>query len=128
MVAFYVVRHILYSLMNRGPGYQPFENAPMRLHLLYTFVPFLLILIVGLFVTDLGIVMSISGLLAAVIIAFVLPALCYLKVCGYKVRFWREPRGLRCKALKETWVAVFLVVFGCLCCTIGTVYTIVDYI
>ena len=81
--------------------------------LLFTLPLFAANLLMGIFVESLGIVMSVSGSLSAVVLAFVLPTMCYLKICQYKVCFWKEKgmdRNLR--ALRTTGPPALLWLFG----------------
>ena len=81
--AFYVVRHVLYAVFHRGPHYVSLRDCPLWEHLLFTLPLFGIMLLAAEFITDLGVVMSVSGSLAASNLAFILPCLCYLKLCPY---------------------------------------------
>ena len=59
--SFYVVRHVLYSLFHRGRQYVSIQQAPRWKHLAFTLPLFFVSLGMSLFITQLGIVMSLSG-------------------------------------------------------------------
>ena len=90
-VSYFVVRHVLYGILNHGPQYTSILDVNLKTHLIYTLPSFFVILLMGVLIRNLGIVMSLSGNLAAVILAYVLPPLCYLKVSSFNVKFWNEP-------------------------------------
>eukprot|EP01084_Bolivina_argentea_P286441 491346_1 len=118
--AFYVTRHLCYAMVFRGHG--TYEHAPRRKQILFTFMPWTMYLLIGLFVDDLGFVMSLTGLISGLNIAFVLPALCHLKVgTKYSVAFWTAPKGEKLIAFIDTFPCAFLVVFGVLVSGTGTI-------
>merc|ERR1719410_2252635 len=111
--SFFVARHVCYALFHHGPNYQSITKAPLWKHLLFTLPLFGVNLLMGIFVESLGIVMSVCGSLSAVILAFVLPTMCYLKICQYDVFWWRE-KGMQRKlrALRTTGSPALLWLFG----------------
>ena len=118
--AFYVVRHILYAMVYRGM--ENYEHANKRNKFLFTIIPWTLFLATGLFLRNLGFVMSLAGLLSALNIAFVLPCLCHLKVgTPYSWRFWRATKGYKCAAFIDTFPSVIMIVFGILIGIVGTI-------
>eukprot|EP01083_Nonionella_stella_P198002 727422_1 len=88
--SFFVVRHVCYAMFHHGPGYTSIVDAPLSKHLLFTLPLFAVNVVMGIFIENLGIVMSVSGSLGAVILAFVLPPMCYLRICQFSVLFWTE--------------------------------------
>ena len=118
--AFYVVRHILYAIIFRGM--ETYEHASRQKQIIFTLIPWSLFLCVGLFVDDLGFVMSFAGLLSALNIAFVLPSLCHLKVgTKHSIAFWMAPKGERCNAFCETFPSLILILFGILVGVTGSI-------
>lgn len=91
-ISFYVTRHIIYVLVYRGPQYTSYyeKDSPMATHVVITVGLFVLTMIPVMFVTNLGPVMSITGSVAAVMLAFVLPSMCYLRLQPYSLAFWRS--------------------------------------
>ena len=88
---FYVVRHVSHSLYHAlTVGVSKNENGTVKIptihdvsltkHLIFTIPVFGINLILGLFITDLGFVMNVTGSLSAVFIAFILPPICYIKL------------------------------------------------
>eukprot|EP01084_Bolivina_argentea_P185081 319186_1 len=126
--SFFVVRHVCYAIFHHGPNYKSILQAPLWKHLLFTIPIFLCNLVMGTLITDLGIVMSVSGSLSAVILAFVLPTMCYLKICQYKICFWKE-KGLNRKwrAFKTTFPPAILWLFGVFVAIFSTSITIMQY-
>jgi len=126
--SFFVVRHVFYALFHHGPEYQSITTAPLWKHLLFTLPIFALNVLMGIYIQNLGIVMSVSGSLSAVTLAFILPPLCYLKICDFKIRFWKE-RGCdrKWRALKTTGPPFVLLVFGILVAIFSTGLTLAQY-
>ena len=123
--AFYVVRHIGYAIVFRGM--ETFEHATRRRQIVFTLIPWSTFLAVGLFVDDLGFVMSLAGLLSALNIAFVLPSLCHLKLgTEYSVMFWKAKKGEKCKACLETFPCLILIVFGIIAGVTGSIGLVIE--
>eukprot|EP01083_Nonionella_stella_P181711 651843_1 len=123
--SFFVVRHVCYAMFHHGPQYTSITAAPTWKHLLFTLPLFAANLVMGLFIEDLGIVMSVSGSLSAVILAFVLPTMCYLRICEYSVFFWTEKGWHRkWRAFKTTAPPALLWLFGVCVATFVTFLTI----
>eukprot|EP01084_Bolivina_argentea_P308404 533287_1 len=77
-IAFFVVRHVCYAVLNRQDN-KKINNAKFKTTLLYTVPLFALGVLLAVYVDNLGIVMSLSGSIPSVIISCILPPLCYLK-------------------------------------------------
>eukprot|EP01084_Bolivina_argentea_P121583 215465_1 len=123
--AFYVVRHICYAIIFRGM--ETYEHATRIKQIIFTLIPWSAFLITGLFLDDLGFVMSLAGLLSALNIAFVLPSLCHLKVgTPYSILFWNAPKGQKCKAFIDTFPCVVMILFGTLAGVTGSIGLIVE--
>lgn len=123
--AFYVVRHIGYAIVYRGKG--TFEHATRSRQIVFTLIPWTVFLAIGLFVDDLGFVMSLAGLLSALNIAFVLPSLCHLKLgTEYSISFWKAKKGEKCKAFMDTFPCLLLIVFGIIAGVTGSIGLVVD--
>eukprot|EP01084_Bolivina_argentea_P011185 20903_1 len=126
--SFFVVRHVTYVIFHHGPQYESIRRAPLSKHLLFTIPLFAVNVLMAIYIQNLGIVMSVSGSLSAVILAFCLPPVCYLKICKYKIRFWkeREPNA-KWLAFKTTFPPFLLCVFGALIAVFSTSFTILQH-
>jgi len=125
--AFYVVRHVVYAIFHRGPNYVSMQQASLTKHLLFTLPLWCLVLILSLVIKSLGIVMSVTGSIAAVNLAFVLPCACYLKTCKYEIAFWKNPEQQRMKAFKHIALPFTLVVLGILIAIVCSTYSLLQY-
>ena len=79
---FFVVRHILFSIFNYGSEYsesKSIRHASKIKFLIYTIIPFLIIIGIVLIVNDLGIVMSMTGCFSSSMLSLVLPCIAYIK-------------------------------------------------
>eukprot|EP01084_Bolivina_argentea_P121581 215461_1 len=124
--AFYVVRHICYAILYGHQG--TYEHGTKWQKIVFTAIPMGLFLGAGLFLTDLGFVMSLAGLLSALNIAFVLPCILYLKVGTiYPLLFWK---ARSCKemisAIIDTFPCYVLIVFGSIAAVVGSIELIHD--
>ena len=125
--AFYVVRHICYAIIFRG--YETYEHATRKKQIIFTIIPWSVFLTTGLFLDDLGFVMSLAGLLSALNIAFVLPCLCHLKVgTKYSIYFWTAPKGQKCAAFIDTFPSLILIVFGIIAGVTGSIGLVYEYV
>jgi len=107
-ISFYVTRHVVYALIFRGPQYTTISDAPYSTHLMITLPLFAITVAICMFVTKLGFVMQITGSVAATVLAFVLPAACYLKIQPAPMQFWQYKKGV--------WAGFQMVVLpGALC-------------
>ena len=149
--AFYVVRHIVFSLTHElyykcfynkkkekrkiGDESQQnesqflddmqfpiFENASFFKRTCYTLILWTMFLIPSLYLTDLGFVMSLTGLISAIMIAFVLPCACHLKHSKYPLKFWTVKGGFlqKMNALFHILPDTSLVIFGVIAGVIGS--------
>jgi len=117
-----------YALFHHGPGYESITTAPLWKHLLFTLPLFAGNVAMGLFIENLGIVMSISGSLSAVILAFVLPPMCYLRQCEYRVMFWKEKDWYsQWSAFKTTAPPFMVCCSGIVIAVFSTAYTIMQH-
>jgi len=110
-VAFYVARHVIYATAFRGPKYISAQNSSMKTHLWISIPLFTATVMIVMFVKDLGFVMSITGSISAVFIAFILPAACHLKILPSPMRFWLHKKGAW-KGFKCVLPSVLLLMFG----------------
>eukprot|EP01084_Bolivina_argentea_P078963 143302_1 len=93
--SFYVVRHIVLESIQKifypnAVNRSTVHSSPRLTHICLTSFLFFTNLALALFVRNLGSVMSIVGNLPSMIIAFVMPCLCYLKLHKNELKFWRE--------------------------------------
>ncbi len=116
--AFYVVRHNFYSCVFYH-SHKTYEKASLFCRLIFTIGLLTFFCAVSIFVDDLGLIMTLTGLIAVVNIAFILPCWIHLKLTQYPMLFWRAPYGKRVEAIVDTWPSVFLLVFGVLACMVG---------
>ena len=118
--AFYVVRHILYSIVYRDGD--TYEHASKLKRIIFTLIPLLSFLIIGLFLQDLGFVMSLAGLLSALNLAFVLPSLCHIKKgTPYPLKFWKAKDGKIWDAFIDIVPPLILIIFGTFAATVGSI-------
>eukprot|EP01084_Bolivina_argentea_P186656 321688_1 len=103
--SFFLVRHIFYGWFqklycvystNHSNNFMAYtvQSSPIFHHLSFTLTIFIIIVIMSLFVDDLGVVMSVIGSVSSVNLAFVFPCLCYMTItlksntlCVYKTMF-----------------------------------------
>jgi len=121
-----VTRHVIYAVVFRGDEYVSEKNSSPKIHYGITFALFFSSIGVACFVKDLGVVMSLTGSVAACILAFILPPACYLKLCLYNPFFWQEAQPM--EHFKETWAASSIFILGILLSVLSTVQTILDQI
>lgn len=65
--------------------------------------------------------MSLSGLICALIIAFILPCACNIKCSEHPWFFWNAPSGQKFDAFMDIVPSVFLIIFGTAAGVVGTV-------
>ena len=118
--AFYVVRHIFYSMVFYHST-ETYEKATVFWRLVFTTGLLTFFCVVSIFVDDLGLVMTLTGLIAVVNITFILPCWIHLKLTEYPILFWRAESGQKCAAIIDTWPSVFLLIFGVFSCVVGIV-------
>jgi len=118
--AFYVVRHIAYGLLN-FKSEETFAQAPTWKRIPFTLLCWAFFLALAILVTDLGFVMSLSGLICAIIIAFILPCACNIKCSPHPWLFWNAPRGQKWDAFCDIVPSIFLIIFGMAAGGVGTV-------
>ena len=121
--SFFVMRHILNVWLFRDGSclgtYQTVQLMPWQRHVALTLPIFFSALTITLFVDNLGNVMSLTGSLGAVVLAFVLPPLCRLAVDKqHSVFFWRDhsPVG----SAKAVLPCISFILFGIIA-SIGSV-------
>ena len=125
-ISFYVVRHVLYSAAQNEKSYVSVQEASNTVHYGITIPLFLITVIITMFVDNLGLVMSLTGSLAAVIIAFVLPSICYLKLSPYNILWWKNGNGNSLKAFLHISGPLFCCIFGILASICSTYYTLMN--
>ena len=122
--AFFVVRHVLYAIAHRGPNYISIQKAPLWKHLFFTISLWGSMLGLALVIESLGIVMSVSGSLAAVSLAFILPSACFLKMSDYHLNFWAHPRQSAWKTIRTVYPSFFLLILGILLAIFCPAYSV----
>merc|ERR1712129_606091 len=88
--------------------------------MVFTLIVWAFFLCLALFVDDLGFVMSISGLVCAVIIAFILPCACNIKCSPHPMCFWNASVGNKWNAFWDIVPSFVLIVFGTIAGLVGT--------
>jgi len=108
-ISFFVTRNATHAMIFRGSKRR--KSFSLKIRLAISIPLFLASLAIVLVVTDLGIVMSITGSITAVFIAFVLPSACYLKAQPAPLKFWLHKRGVW-KGFKRVGPSMVLIFFG----------------
>lgn len=126
-ISFYVSRHVIYAVIYRGPEYKSEKDCSFLTHLGVTLPLYAVSVLIVMFVTNLGVVMSLTGSIAAVFLAFLLPAACHLKTQPSPLQFWLYKRGCR-KGLQYVGPSMLLFIFGLLCMVASTGQTLSNYI
>jgi len=123
-MSFFVCRHIVNAVVWRGDSHQPIQSiSTARFHGL-TAAIFATTVGITLVVRDLGVVMSLTGSLGAVNLAFVFPPACALKLAhGSWQRAFASPKSvIEAKIkLKQVVCPVFVMIFG-VCAMFSSVY------
>ena len=103
----FVARHCVHALA--FPSEKKFTNQQ---HYVITLLLWGSSLAIALNVTDLGVVLELTGGISAVFIGFVLPALLHFKLSKYNYKIWlnKDRNG----AWRELWRSWFLLIFGIL--------------
>ena len=110
-LTFFVARHIVNVWLFRGALYEPVARMPLARHLGLSLGLFFSALAIALVVTNLGDVMSLAGSLGAVVLGFMLPPLCKLRLDrAHSVRFWRDAHPL--ESARATLPCVGFIAFG----------------
>jgi len=122
-ISFHVSRHVVYAVIYRGPDYKSEKDCSFLTHLGVTLPLYAVSVLIVMFVTDLGDVMSLTGSIAAVLLAFLLPAACRLKTQPSPLQFWLYERGVL-KGLKFVAPSMLLFVFGLVCMVVSTGQTL----
>ena len=115
-----MVRHISYSLIYAKSD-ETFAKAKMSKRIPFTIFVWGFFLVLALFIDDLGFVMSLSGLICALIIAFILPCACNIKCSPHPWFFWNAPSGQKRDAFMDIVPSVLLIIFGVAAGSVGTV-------
>jgi sodium-coupled neutral amino acid transporter 11 len=113
----FVARHAIHALA--FPNEKGFSNNQ---HIMITLLLWGSSLAIALNLTDLGVVLELTGGVAAVMIGFVMPALLHFKMSPHKARLWQN-KPLK-PALKELLPSLGLGIFGALA-MFFTVFTVV---
>jgi len=122
-ISFYVCRHVIYAVIYRGPEYKSEKECSFLTHLGVTLPLYAVSVLIVMFVTNLGVVMSLTGSIAAVLLAFLLPAACRLKTQPSPIQFWLYKRGCL-KGLRFVGPSMLLFIFGVLCMFVSTGQTL----
>mmetsp|Transcript_22804 Transcript_22804/g.44822 ORF Transcript_22804/g.44822 Transcript_22804/m.44822 type:complete len:519 (-) Transcript_22804:269-1825(-) len=136
----FVARHSLFALFN---GYSPTLHGNRRMsnywHFGLTIALWVITTIIGLSVTDLGVILELTGALSASMLAFILPSMCHFKVHSIRVMWNRSVKSFdkghpyyrpsfagRLAALRDFWVPLIMLVFGVVAMVAGTAMAIHD--
>lgn len=116
----FVARHSVHALA--FPNEKKFTDSK---HFIITLLLWASSLAIALNVTDLGIVLELTGGISAVFIGFVMPAMLHFKLSEHDWRLWRNPPAKKMAAYKELIPSIYLIIFGILAMlftliTIGT--------
>ena len=114
----FVVRHSVHALF-----FADQKRFTDRQHYFVTLVLWGSSLAIALNVSDLGVVLELTGGVSAVFIGFVLPPLLHFKMGTYTPLIWKNPVGTRRKACRELAFSIYVLCFGLLAMTL-TVWTI----
>ena len=110
-VAFFVVRHVCFAVYH----YQ--ENRKIR-HcgigesLWFTIPIFIITVVISCEINNLGFVMSLSGSVPSVILVFIMPSLCYLKLTHSDARVYASNHSKKFGALILLLFGIFVGVFS----------------
>jgi sodium-coupled neutral amino acid transporter 11 len=105
----FVARHSIHALFFASE--KKFTDAK---HYVITLLLWGSSLAIALNVTDLGIVLELTGGVSAVFIGFVMPALLHFNLSSYNYKLWLNPVEKRVAAAKELLPSIWLLVFGIL--------------
>lgn len=116
----FVARHSIHALA--FPTDKKFSDSK---HFVITLLLWGSSLAIALNVTDLGIVLELTGGVSAVFIGFVMPAMLHFKLSEYNWKLWKNPPERKMAAVKELLPSIGLLIFGLLAMvftliTIGT--------
>ncbi|GBG27033.1 Amino acid transporter, putative [Hondaea fermentalgiana] len=134
----FVARHSLFAIYH---GFSPTLKGSRRMssawHFGLTLGLWGVATIIGVAVTDLGIIIELTGALSASMLGFILPAMCHFKVHSLRITwnksikawdkdhpFYRTTLSGRLAALRDFWVPLFMLVVGIVAMIAGT-YTAV---
>jgi len=123
-MSFFVCRHIVNAVLWRGDSHQAIQVVSSTRFYGLTAVIFVCTVGITLVVRDLGVVMSLTGSLGAVNLAFVFPPACALKLAhGSWQRAFASPKSvIEAKIkLKQVVCPVFVMIFG-VCAMFSSVY------
>ena len=102
------------------------KNAPLYQHLIFTIILFSIPLILALFITNLGVAMSIIGNLSSVNLAFILPCITSIKASKYGFWSWIHENTLKKKW--NAWMAIYppllLAILGAFIAIYGVISTL----
>ena len=114
----FVVRHAVQALF-----FADQKRFTDQQHLVVTLVLWGSSLAIALNVTDLGVVLELTGGVSAVFIGFVLPPFLHYKMGEFTPVIWRNPVGKRWAACKELGPSIYVMCFG-IAAMFLTVFTI----
>ena len=114
----FVVRHSVQALF-----FADQKRFTDQQHIMVTLVLWGSSLAIALNVTDLGVVLELTGGVSAVFIGFVLPPLLHFKMGEFTPFIWRNAVGKRRAACKELALSIYVFFFGCLAMSL-TIFTI----
>ena len=122
----FVVRHCIIAIFKRRDKIN--ESNYNSYHYIVTILLWLIALIIGVSVNDLGIVLEIVGIVGASLIGFIFPGSVILRVKGYNNLLNNISRSngmdkIRC--IFELIIPIFIVIFGCLAFLLGIASLIV---
>ena len=105
------------------------KNAPLIQHLIFTCLLFSITLILALFITNLGVAMSLIGNLSSVNLAFILPCITSIKCSKYGFCSWIKEDTLKKKfnAWMEIYPPLLLALLGGFIAIYGVISTLQTY-
>jgi solute carrier family 38 (sodium-coupled neutral amino acid transporter), member 11 len=103
----FVARHSVHALFFASE-----KKFTDQLHYTITLLLWGSSLAIALNVSELGVVLELTGGVSAVFIGFVMPAMLTFKMSGYNWRLWLNPPEKRAEAAKMILPAIWLLVFG----------------
>jgi len=136
----FVTRHSLFCLIfGYSPTLEGTRQMPIKWHIGITIGLWFLSLIVGLTVTDLGIILELTGAFSASMLGFILPAMCWFKVFSF-MKLWNTSRKCwnpthplyrstiagKLAAARDFYLPLMIWIFGVIALVAGTTVAIIN--
>jgi len=131
----YVARHCIYELMSRFQNTPADARSSTKLHVGITTCLWGLATVIGMNITELGVVLELTGAFSGSLVAYVFPAAIWLRLEGFNREYSRikdlcfreSPYTCqeKCKESFKFCFSCFLIVFGTVACLAGT-YSAID--